>query len=503
MNKLDSEEQAIHAAFSKIKVDTSRIAQGVRSTLHESNKQENNKNHVFRKRRFAPLIAAVVAVVALSTSALAYSLGGFDWFIERVNPAFAEVVEPVMIYTEDQGIKLTVLGAQTFDNTAIMYLSVEDMTGQNRLTQSTNLMAWIRIDERTSDNEEGDEMPGFGFGYGGAELIYFDEVTGIAYFEARYVSDTTIPNPLTFSINDITFSWEFIDNKPLPVSLADLPAPATIQVMLGDHASSSIRYDTYNNPIPIEMLLPGKFAQIPGYPDDSGTWISNMGIVDGQLRIQTIQDMTSRFGGTGVAFSLIDIDGEVIFPAETLWGRAWEDYLPVSSLIAIEEDRRMAPYSITEYIFDVDIDMLAEYELVFVGGISTGVEGNWTISVSTGDTANQIITIRDEIIVMGHNAEFITLNPLGLQVRGSFDRETNTWVRGSGEHGEFVAYVETSEGNIRLIGGSRGYSNTFVDRNSPEPMGGHFDWNWQAESPLDISSVTAIIIEGMRIEIER
>jgi len=303
-------------------------------------------------------------------------------------------------------------------------------------------------------------------------------------------------------MTDITFSRENFENEPIPVSLADLAVPATIPIMLGEHASSSIRFEANTNPIPFEMLLPGRFTQIPGYPEDSGTWISNMGIVDGQFRIQTIQDMTSKFGGSGALFGLAHPDGEVIFPAETLWGRAWQDYIPVASSLVITGDERMAPYSVSEYIFDVDIDKLADYELVFFGSVATGAEGLWELSVNTGDTSNQIITITDEIMIMGHAAQFITLNPIGMQVRGSFDAETNTWIRGGGEHGEFVAYVETPEGNIRLIGGSRGYVNAFADRNSSGLAGGYFDWNWQAESPLDISAVTAIIIEGVRIPVK-
>jgi len=504
MNRLDNEEQAIHAALSQIKVDTAKIAQGVRNALHEDNEQVIRTQHVFRKRRLAPLIAAIVAVIVFSTSALAYTLGGFEWFIELVNPPFAEIVEPAMVYSEDQGIRLTVLGAQTFDNTSIVYLSLEDITGQNRLTESVFVMGDLMIpfDESTAESEEVTMR----FAFGNTNLLYFDEATGIAYFEVRYTSSETIPNPLTFRTNEITFAQDHIENEPIPVSLADLAVPETILVMLGDHMSSSIRREVHQDPIQFEILLPGMFAQFPGYPEGDGNWISNMGIVDGQLRVQTIQDMSSRFGGIGVALSLVRSDGEIIHPSETLWGRAWEDHMPLPFMEASREinvsgEFRMAPYSISEYIFDVDLDNLDDYQLMFFGSVVTGVEGHWEVSVNTSDTANQIITIMDDILIMGHTVEFITLNPIGMQVRGRFDNDTNIWGGGSGEHGEFIAYVETSDGNVLLKSSGRGYVNAFSDRYDSEPLGGYFDWSWQTESPLDISTVTAIIIEGVRIPV--
>ena len=307
-------------------------------------------------------------------------------------------------------------------------------------------------------------------------------------------------------IEDIRTLQDHIENEPIPVSLADLAVPETIPVMLGDHMSSSIRREVHNDPIPFEILLPGMFAQFPGYPEGDGNWISNMGIVDGQLRVQTIQDMSSRFGGIGVALSLVRSDGEIIHPSETLWGRAWEDHMPLPFMEASREinvsgEFRMAPYSISEYIFDVDLDNLDDYQLMFFGSVVMGVEGRWEVSVNTSDTANQIITIMDDILIMGHTVEFITLNPIGMQVRGRFDNDTNIWGGGSGEYGEFVAYVETSDGNILLKSSGRGYINALSDRYDSEPLGGYFDWSWQTESPLDISTVTAIIIEGVRIPV--
>ena len=88
--------------------------------------------HIRRGGRL--LIAALVLLVA-STAALAVGLGGFDWFIERFNPPFAELIEPSGVYAEDQGIRMTVIGAQESSGMGIVYLTVQDVSGTGRLAQ--------------------------------------------------------------------------------------------------------------------------------------------------------------------------------------------------------------------------------------------------------------------------------------------------------------------------------------------------------------------------------
>ena len=496
LDKFDHEEREIYNGFSNIKVDTERLMMRIKEqmpTEDQSSKRRLEKK--MRIKKMIPLVAAMVTILTLSTTAFA-ALVGFDWFVERIDPPFAEVVEPVMMYSEDQGIRMTVLGAQTFDNMAIVYLSLQDVSGEDRLTESVNVSGGLNI-QMNEDTivEDGDIR--VRFGSAGAQLIYFDEATGTAYFEARFVSHETIPAPLVFDTTHITFSWSIFEYEPIPISLAELAAPETITISRSE-VSSSHRFDV-DAGMQVQLLHPGRFASIPYYPDN--TWISNVGIVDGQLRVQTLQDMSSIFGGSGVALALICPDGETIHPAETLWAWADDDYNPISIDVAFSEDNMMTRHSLSEHIFDVNINHLADYTLIFWGDVSEGVYGSWQIAVNTGDTANQIITVTDEVLVIGHNIEFLTLNPLGMQARGSWTEQADTWRGGSGEHGEIVAYVETADGNIRLISGARGYSSTFADRYSNEILGGTFDLHWGAEFPLDVNAVTAIIIEGVRIPI--
>ena len=119
--------------------------------------------------------------------------------------------------------------------------------------------------------------------------------------------------------------------------------------------------------------------------------------------------------------------------------------------------------------------------LAFTTSVIRGVEGNWKVIAHTGDTANQIITITKDILIDGNNFEFIKINPLGIQAMGRFT--------GDGPIDLDVIYVETTSGLMPLNGGWGSFGT------------GTFDLNWWTESPLDLSEITAIVINGHHIPV--
>jgi hypothetical protein len=110
-----------------------------------------------RQRRVRWSMSAVAAIalsVMLVVTAAAATLGGFDWFIKKFNPSFGEIVEPVEAYCEDQGIRMEVIGAQKYDNMAVVYLSLQDVSGQNRLTEQTDFQDGFTVKMSTQAQEE-------------------------------------------------------------------------------------------------------------------------------------------------------------------------------------------------------------------------------------------------------------------------------------------------------------------------------------------------------------
>jgi hypothetical protein len=165
----------------------------VRSNCHRQAASYEPRNTVGLKR-FVPMAAALVMLFAISTTVFA-AVGGFDWFVQRFNPRFADIVEPVMVYSEGEGIRMTVIGAQRFEGMAIVYLSVTELTDANRLSADMDWWPGLHLFYI-------EEM---GSGSMSQDLLYFDVASNTAYLEIRFATNEEIPNPLTLVVDALVF----------------------------------------------------------------------------------------------------------------------------------------------------------------------------------------------------------------------------------------------------------------------------------------------------------
>ena len=172
-----------HEIINHIVRDEMPDMEEVRSNCHRQFAFQGTKN-TMRLKRLAPVAAAFVMLVVISTTVLAYA-GGFDWFIQRFNPRFAGVVEPVMAYAEDKGLRITIVGAQSFGSTAVVYLSVAELTEENRLTECMDWWPGLHL-----------YIEGLGGGMA-QSLLYFDTASTTAYLEVRFAASEEIPHPMT------------------------------------------------------------------------------------------------------------------------------------------------------------------------------------------------------------------------------------------------------------------------------------------------------------------
>jgi hypothetical protein len=266
------------------------------------------------------------------------------------------------------------------------------------------------------------------------------------------------------------------EHESIASSLANLAPAVTTPIISREYfsgMSSGFELDGISGPE--ELLLPGHIAYMP---HTDSQWISNMGVVDGQFRLQAIRE-AREFGASGASFFLVSSDGNIIQSAFAI--HAWTDSEFALANLGqyLVTYGQAPPYHLDEFVFDVDVNNLGDYIIVFIGSATSGASGNWQIAAYTADTAIQTIALTNDVWIDGNLYEFITLSPLGLQAIGRFtpDRETTP----------DVIYVETTSEIIPLQVGSGNFG------------GGNFRLHWQAESPIDISEVTAIIIGGHRI----
>jgi hypothetical protein len=490
MSTFDKNEQDIHDALSQITVDASKLAGQVKRRL----KEEIPCTAPRRVRWSMSAVAALVMSVMLVVAAAAAILGGFDWFIKKFNPSFGEIVEPVEAYCEDQGIRMEVIGAQKYDNMAVIYLSLQDVSGQNRLTEQTDFQDGFSVKMSTQAQKEAkgqtDEIAA-SFGCG-QKMLYFDEKTNTIYYEFNITADADSPlsDPLELGSFLIYFDERSYE-EPVSISLSDIKEAETVsirggQIWGGSDLPDDLIWGRGSSDLPDDLdeltwvLAPGNYAPMPHGEADQ--WISNIGIINGKLHVQIGKVFGKEFGSNDASLALVTPDGKIIqtdYELDLL-GNGDHRLLDLG-----KNDFGDAVYKYQEAIFSVNTEKLDGYTLYYSGSVYSGVEGRWKVAANLSDTSRKMRILTNDIPVEGHLFEHITLSPLGLQVIGSYTGEECM-------ASEMSVAVETADGVILLEGGGGSH-------NSQKQT---FNLHWNTEVPLDVATVTAVIINGTRIPIQ-
>jgi hypothetical protein len=489
---LDRDEMRIHNAFSQINVSDGNLERKIREAMMMNPRTRKTARLSVR------LLAAVIAITVLAAGTVyaAVSLGAFDRFMEERDPSFAEVVVPVERYVIDQGLRLEVIGAQQFGDQAIAYVSLRDISGQNRLTADSFLSGGYR----------GDWM------FGRGETLYFNEATNTLYFElnldhidrftVRWEEDDDFPetdtliSALELAIEHVVFTHGRKDIT-FPVPLTELGATAAL-----------MDFPTMNSDFN-RILVPAREGNFPPIPytgsvfrfqrEDNHEWISGAAIIDGYLHVQTA---TSGFASTNVM--LTNPEGNWVVPADQTWFSADVNFQLNDRLnIRGEAPEFDCPYEERVYwanriyyqFFEVripiDVTRLEYYSLDFIGSYETGVAGRWAIALDNVEAADVLIrSWEGSATVNSFTIESMTVNPLSINVNGTFVY-TGAWI----SLGEIS--LETPGGIIEM-----GIPSGWHTVNHENPERSTFDVRSRAYSTLDVPSITAVIIDGVRIPLE-
>lgn len=120
-------------------------------------------------KRIMALAAALLLMFSCSVSALAAAdVAPAYELLYAVSPALAQRMKPVCLATEDNGIRMEVVSAAIEGDTATVYLSLRDLTG-DRVDATTDLFDSLRI-RRSFDCSSI------------IQLDHFDESSGTAYY---------------------------------------------------------------------------------------------------------------------------------------------------------------------------------------------------------------------------------------------------------------------------------------------------------------------------------
>ena len=415
---------------------------------------EPSVNRKVHKRSLAIAIA-VCLCIAISIPVAAATIPSFNRILSLISPEIGQVLQPVELVSENSGIKMEVIAAMNDDDTAVAYLTFQDLNG-DRVDKTIDLYDYniTGASMFTSEVIDYDEQTKTAtirmLGNGGSKLNGKKVTLRVDSFLCgkHEYNDVETGIDLVSVLNSHSYKTMPLDMNNISGgggSLFDeLKEKGTIQILKSDELNIAI-------------------------PDIDFVNISNIGIVDGRLHIQT--KWKESIDDHGFLF-LADNVGDRINPSNV--------YFDID-----EEGNTKFGGKYIEYIFDIDQIELEKYKILgyFVKN-NNFVEGKWQSTfkleaVEKSKKVNCSIGIGDAQI------NNVSISPLGITLLGT----ENGGSEESLLKGLNVS-VTTLDGSIDTFTSVVRY-----DQN------GEFKIKYMPAKPVDMENIKEISINGNVLEV--
>ena len=258
-------------------------------------------------RSAVAMVAAIILCITISVPVLAATVDPIYLMVYRVSPSLAQMLKPVQLSCEDQGIKMEVLSAAVYENEAAIYISLQDLTDQNRVDETTDLFDSYHIN-RAFDSSAF------------CNRVSFDEETGIATF----LINISQWNDREIGGDKITFYFtEFLSNKSkFEGELTELDLNSVTEVketqLPESFRGGGGKELDYESRFDLNYLVPVDGGILS--PVD-GVTITNIGFVDGKLHVQLYFEDILSYDNHGY-IRMYDKDGN---QAESYHFSFWDD----------------------------------------------------------------------------------------------------------------------------------------------------------------------------------
>lgn len=223
-------------------------------------------------RRAALLCAALVLCAAIALPAMADSVPAAYELLYRVSPATAQYFRSVRMSCEDQGIRMEVISAYVQEDTAQIYLTMQDLTG-DRLSKDADLFDSYSIHAPSPVVANG-------------ECVDYDSATRTATFlltMRRLDGKKIAGDKITFTLNKALGSRAEGSAAIPPSEIARLTVYTTQQV-----PETKLRGwgGTEEDEIDPAQLAAALLPQTQPYQIYPGVELTAVGEVDGKARVQ-------------------------------------------------------------------------------------------------------------------------------------------------------------------------------------------------------------------------
>ncbi len=304
-------------------------------------------------KRVIALIAAVILCITISVPVLAATVDPVYQMMYRLSPSLAQALKPVQLSCENNGIRMEVVSAAVYENEAAIYISLQDVTDQHRIDETTDLFDSYRI-HRGFDSSAS------------CQLASFDEETETATF-LIHISNW---NDRKIDGDKITFSFtEFLSHKSqfegelTELDLHTVTEATATQKPLSFRGGGG-KYFDYESRYDQNYLVPVEGGILS--PVD-GVTVTNIGFVDDKLHIQVYFEDILSYDNHGY-IRMIDANGN---PAESVHFSFWDD-------------RKVGSFE--EMIYDISPDDIENYQAYgYFVTCKNLTEGYWQVTFPLED----------------------------------------------------------------------------------------------------------------------
>ncbi|RRD94873.1 hypothetical protein EII17_06565 [Clostridiales bacterium COT073_COT-073] len=475
MNSHDKNEKIIQSALSQITVDSSQIKDNVKNQLKVNALSDFSETSPYYSRKKI-IAAALILFLILGSTVTAAKLGSFGWLMETINPRYREVVEPVEAFSEDNDIRLEIIGAQKYENTAVVYLSLQDISGQKRLTEKSDFSDTLNVattfPKKTSSLKE-EVSSSISVG---KKLLFFDAENNKLYYEFYISADGYSPltDNLQISAKVINFDYQPYEGE-IPLQSLKLEENAPIRID-GKHIISA----AWSNEDPGNELWALPLGNPERLTDERGDLkLSNIGIIDGQLHLQTLSPFQGEFGSKFHSFDLIDPQGNKI-EEEYSFSFVSDNQGTLIHLSKDNFDNAINRYN--EYVFPIEPNEASSYTIRYSFDVITGTEGEWKVAANLTDSSKQMKRLTNSDNIDGHIFNTIIISPLGLEVHGTYEGNEC-------QASEMKLTLETVSGQIPL---PSGYGSSYDHR---------FYYHWKFDKIIKVEEIKALLVNDHSISV--
>ncbi|MGF7059570.1 hypothetical protein [Brassicibacter mesophilus] len=325
----------------------------ISDVIYSSNTERTNKkNNKSMFRRPVAILAMLMVFVFTTIPVLAAAVPTVYELMYFVSPSIAQFFMPVQKSCEDNGIKMEVVSAYIHDDTAEIYITMQDLT-ENRIDETTDLYDSYSI-HRPFDSSAT------------CQRVGYDDATKTVTFLitiTEWGNNKIVGDKITFSVREFLSNKHEYNDVFIAVDLSSLEN-TPLAKNTGIIGGGGINFEKYfpDNANSIKVLVPSEPMDFP----IEGIDFTGIGYVNGMLHIQT-----------SVTNPLTNDNHGFIFLKDKSGNEIQCDYSV--SFTETSDSGERVDYS--EYVFDIPQAEISEYHLqgdFVTSGLFT--QGNWQVT---------------------------------------------------------------------------------------------------------------------------